>query len=129
MTDTQRGLEALNELVAFFVEGRPVGDAGVEEPNVDVVEVIWGIYPFATAVVDFESEVWGDGNALARRKVCSCFWHQCIGTDRDNLLSVTNHICFWVFVCKVSAGQSAVALGVSQVPRTMPRCLSQYQHP
>ena len=44
-------------LEAFFVEGGPVSDASVEEPDVDVVEVVWRIDPFAAAVVDLEAEV------------------------------------------------------------------------
>lgn len=44
-------------LKAFFVEGGPVGNASVEEPDVDVVEVIERIDPFTTAVINLEAEV------------------------------------------------------------------------
>ena len=51
--------EGSRSLKAFFVEGRPVGDASVEKPDVDVVEVVGRIDPFAAAVVDHKIEVFG----------------------------------------------------------------------
>ena len=44
-------------LEAFFVEGGPVRNASVQESDVDVVEVVGGVDPFAAAVVDLEMEV------------------------------------------------------------------------
>ena len=46
-------------LKALFVEGRPVGNAGEEESDVDVVKVVGRIDPFAAAVVDHKIEVFG----------------------------------------------------------------------
>ncbi len=62
-------MRAANTLVAFFVEGGPVGYAGVEETDVYVVEMVRRVYPFAAAVVGFEAEVWGRWYALTAGKV------------------------------------------------------------
>ena len=61
----------LDELIALFVKGWPVGYTGVQESDVDVVEMIEREYPFATAVVDVESEVWGRRHLLAKGEVGS----------------------------------------------------------
>lgn len=75
-TNCCRGGESSDILVAFFVEGGPVGDTGIEQTHVHVVEVIWGVCPFATAVVGFEGQIWGGRDTLAGREVSTCIMYQ-----------------------------------------------------
>ena len=49
----------LFSLKALFVEGGPVRNASVEKSHVHVIEMIQGIDPFAAAVVDLETEIFG----------------------------------------------------------------------
>lgn len=44
-------------LVAFLVESWPIGNAGVEKADVDIVEVICWIDPLAAGVVRLEVKV------------------------------------------------------------------------
>lgn len=58
-----------NALVALFVECGPVSYAGVEKTDVDVIEMIWRVNPFAATIVRFEAKIWGRRNALAGGKI------------------------------------------------------------
>ena len=44
-------------LKAFFVKGGPVGNTSEEEADVNVIEVVWRVDPFAAAVVNLEVEI------------------------------------------------------------------------
>ena len=44
-------------LKAFFVKGGPVGNTSEEEADVNVIEVVWRVDPFAAAVVNLEAEI------------------------------------------------------------------------
>ncbi len=62
-------MNIVNALIAFSIESGPVGYAGIEETDVDVIEMVGRVYPFAAAVVGFEAKVWGGRNALAGREI------------------------------------------------------------
>ena len=47
----------LCSLKAFFVKGGPVGNTSVEEADVNVIEMVWRVDPFAAAVVYLEVEI------------------------------------------------------------------------
>ena len=49
----------LFSLKALFVEGGPVRNASVEKSHVHVIEMIQGIDPFAAAVIDLETKIFG----------------------------------------------------------------------
>ena len=65
-------LRGSGSLKAFFVEGGPVGNASVKEPDIDVVEVVWRVNPFTTAIVDLETEIWGLTWLPNRGEIASC---------------------------------------------------------
>lgn len=54
---TSKSLKGPCSLKALFVEGRPVGNASVKVPDMDVVKVVWRVDPFTTAVVEVEGEI------------------------------------------------------------------------
>lgn len=54
-SESSRGSRSLK---AFFVEGGPIGNAGIKEADMYVVKVVWRVDPFTTAVVGVEGEVW-----------------------------------------------------------------------
>lgn len=56
LLDPSAGTEVF---VGLFVQGGPVGDAAEEASDVDEVEVVWVVDPFAAAIVDFEAAVVG----------------------------------------------------------------------
>ena len=56
---TKQGVRVPCSLKAFFVEGGPVSNTSVEEADVDVVEVVRRIDPFAAAVVNHKAQVLG----------------------------------------------------------------------
>lgn len=51
------GLYGLNLLVTLAVEGGPISNTPVQEPNVDEVEAIFLVHPFAAAVINLEAKI------------------------------------------------------------------------
>lgn len=62
-------LQGLNILVTLAVEGRPISNTPVQEPNVYEVEVIFLVHPFAAAVVNLKAKVRGEEVGLNGWKI------------------------------------------------------------
>lgn len=56
-------------LVAFSIEGGPIRHAAVQHPDVNVVEMIFGVDPFAAAVVNLKAEIGGNAVRLNGRQI------------------------------------------------------------
>lgn len=95
----------------FFVEGGPVGNTSVEEPDVDVVEVVGRVYPFAAAVVDLEAEIWG--------RSCPESWRE-IGSD---------HFRVWELICDIPMRRQSCDVRGRVVVHTTPICRFQCPRP
>lgn len=54
------GSQGPNLLVTLAVEGRPVRNTTVQEPNVYKVKVVFLVHPLAAAVVNLEAKVGGE---------------------------------------------------------------------
>lgn len=60
---------ATDILQALPVEFGPIGNTTVQRTNVDEVKIVLWVYPFTTAVVDFEGEVGRLGVRLNGREI------------------------------------------------------------
>ena len=116
----------LFSLKALFVEGGPVRNASIEKSHVHVVEMIQGIDPFATAVVDLETKIFGWSSLIGRGEIGP--WVRQISTDTCTIGTQwsTNHFCSWELVCDVPTRRVSCHLRDPIVAHTMPKCQFQY---
>lgn len=56
-------------LEALTIECRPIGNASVQETDVNVFEILLGVDPFTAAVVDLEAKIRWDAIRLDGRKI------------------------------------------------------------
>lgn len=59
----------MNPLVTLLIESRPIGNTGVEKANVNIVEMVCRMYPFAAGIVGLKAEIGGLRHALDRREI------------------------------------------------------------